>query len=80
MEYSYKFYQNKQCQFFPCHNLNNNIFSCLFCYCPLYCIEDCGGDYFINSKNIKDCSNCALPHLKSNYSYIINRLREEYDG
>lgn len=45
-----------------CHEKDS--INCLFCYCPLYYEEDCGGNYFINEKGIKDCSNCTFPHEK----------------
>lgn len=34
---SYRFFQNKECEYFPCHKTENEEeFNCLFCYCPLY--------------------------------------------
>ena len=34
---NYDFFQNKQCEYFPCHETDDEEgFSCLFCYCPLY--------------------------------------------
>ena len=40
----YDFFQHKQCEYFPCHaGADPETFSCLFCYCPLYCLgENCG--------------------------------------
>ena len=33
---NYKFFQHKDCEFFPCHKTNKpEDFNCLFCYCPL---------------------------------------------
>ena len=33
----YKFFQNKKCEYFPCHKgIPEEDFNCLFCYCPLY--------------------------------------------
>lgn len=69
---SYKFFQNKECEWYPCHN-NVNI-NCLFCFCPLYYIKDCGGNFIILDNGLKDCSNCLLPH--NNYDYIINKIKE----
>ena len=71
---SYKFFQNKDCEFFPCHitsDLDN--FSCLFCFCPLYPDKNCGGQFTMLDNGYKDCSQCALPHY--NYDYIIDRLK-----
>ena len=41
----YKFFQNRECEYFPCHEgADPETFSCLFCYCPLYALGDqCGG-------------------------------------
>ena len=75
MENSYKYFSNKSCQYYPCHNTkNSNEFNCLFCYCPLYRIEDCGGNYTILKNGIKDCSNCMIPHSANGYNYIISKL------
>ena len=71
---SYKFFQNTLCEFYPCHKFPHKDFNCLFCYCPLYLIKDCGGNYDILDNNIKDCSNCIVPHKPENYDYIIKKL------
>ena len=70
----YAFFQNRECEYFPCHKTNDpDNFSCLFCYCPLYVLgRDCGG----NPKycgGIKDCSDCLVPHVRGNYGRIIDR-------
>ena len=72
---SYKFFENKDCEFYPCHNSDK--INCLFCYCPLYFNYDCGGKYeIIEVKGIemKDCSNCTIPHNEEGYDYIVNKL------
>lgn len=75
MENSYKYFSNKSCQYYPCHNTKNpDEFNCLFCYCPLYRTEDCGGNYTILQNGIKDCSNCMIPHSANGYDYIISKL------
>lgn len=75
MKNSYNFFQNKECEFFPCHNVSSTEnFSCLMCFCPLYNYDDCGGDYVMLDK-LKDCSNCIKPHY--NYNYIIDRLADK---
>jgi hypothetical protein len=71
MQNSYRFFQNIDCQFFPCHSIDT--LNCLFCYCPLYNYE-CGGNYTILSNGVKDCSNCDLPHMLNGYDYIIDFL------
>ena len=43
----YMFFQNKECEMFPCHTgVPEESFNCLFCYCPLYALgEACGGSF-----------------------------------
>lgn len=73
MKNSYKFFQNKECEWFPCHStLSKENFSCLMCFCPLYCFDDCGGNYQMLENGIKDCSNCTIPHY--DYDYVIKKL------
>lgn len=41
---SYRFFQNRECKFFPCHEVQDeDDFNCLFCYCPLYLDDNCIG-------------------------------------
>ncbi|MDF2839597.1 MAG: metal-binding protein [Clostridia bacterium] len=76
MENKYKFFQHKECEYFPCHKINNiENFNCLFCYCPLYFLKDCGGNCVANS-GIKDCSNCLIPHGEKGYDYIVDKIME----
>ena len=76
MKYSSSFFQNRNCEYFPCHEAaDTERFSCLFCFCPLYNMEKCGGEYRILSNGVKDCFGCTLPHL--NYDYVIRMLKEE---
>ena len=49
----YKFFSHKQCEYYPCHQLDE--INCLFCYCPLYILKDCKGNYKLIG-DIKDCS------------------------
>lgn len=69
------FFQNKNCKYFPCHKgVEEAQFNCMFCYCPLYMLgERCGGNYTYTKDGIKDCSLCVIPHIKDNYSYIVDR-------
>ena len=64
MENSYRFYQNRECEYFPCHKVSNEEeFNCLFCFCPLYALgSGCGGNCSYTKEGIKDCSACLLPH------------------
>lgn len=72
----YKFFQNRQCEYFPCHRgVKEESFSCLFCYCPLYPLGDkCGGNFIYTENGIKDCSNCTKPHRRENYDLIMEQL------
>lgn len=70
---SYRFFCNKECEYFPCHATNDPMhFNCLFCYCPLYSMKACGGNYRVLESGVKDCSNCLLPHY--HYEYIVGKL------
>jgi len=74
---SYKFFENKDCEYYPCHD--GERLNCLFCFCPIYFIEDCGGRYGcvnINGKQVKDCSACGIPHSKNGYEYIIEKIKQ----
>lgn len=75
MSEHYKFFQNKKCEYFPCHKVSNNDdFNCLFCYCPLYMLQDkCGGN-FKYTNNVKDCSECTLPHGRSSHDFIMSKM------
>lgn len=74
MKNSYRFFQNKECEYFPCHRVKNDEnFNCLFCYCPLYFLEECGGNH-IDNMGIKDCTNCLIPHSENGYDYIVDKI------
>lgn len=76
MENSYKFYNNKDCIYLPCHKVKNvDNFNCMFCYCPLYFLEDCGGNYK-DRHGIKDCSDCLIPHGPNGYDIINKKIME----
>ena len=74
----YDFFQNKECEYFPCHeSADQDSFSCLFCYCPLYALGDkCGGNFRYLDNGIKDCSNCLRPHRRENYGKIMEKMPE----
>lgn len=77
---SHRFFQNKKCEYFPCHKVKeNDKFNCLFCYCPLYWLKDCGGNYNYLSNNVKDCSNCLIPHGINSWKIINDRLTKEFN-
>ena len=77
-EFSYKFFQNRDCKNFPCHkNVPENEFNCLFCYCPLYALgKTCGGNFKYTEKGIKSCIDCNFPHIRENYEKITKRFAE----
>lgn len=72
----YKFCQNRQCEYFPCHKgIADADFNCLFCYCPLYALGDkCGGNFRYLENGIKDCTNCSIPHRRENYDKIMGKM------
>lgn len=77
MDNSYKFFKNTDCKYFPCHKVSDDSdFNCLFCYCPLYLLDDCGGNYDM-STGVKNCTNCLIPHKVKGYDYIQKKLKEE---
>ena len=70
--YSYKFFQNVDCKYFPCHKVKDiKNFSCLWCYCPLFS--------FCEDAKEGKCKDCLIPHLKENYNDIIEDLRRRYE-
>jgi Zn-finger protein len=78
MSDNYKFFQHKDCEYFPCHKgVDAEDFNCLFCYCPLYFLgRECGGSFTYTKKGVKNCMGCSRPHRRENYEVIIDRLRE----
>lgn len=79
---SYRFFQNRECEFFPCHEVQDeDDFNCLFCYCPLYLDDNCIGspEYIITGRGqrIKDCSSCLVVHRPEMYDKVIAHLRRQ---
>ena len=74
---SHRFFENRECQYFPCHK-GLKEFNCMFCYCPLYNIEDCPGNPGYKEKDgkkIKVCVECAFPHKPENYDVVVKVLK-----
>lgn len=73
---NYDFFQHRECEYFPCHRgADPETFSCLFCYCPLYCLgENCGGNVHYTQSGIKDCKDCLYPHRRENYDRICEKM------
>lgn len=78
---NYKFYQNKKCEYFPCHKLENEEeFNCLFCYCPLYALgNQCGGNFVYLENGIKSCMNCIKPHDSQGYDHVMQHMKQVMD-
>ena len=79
MKHSHRFFQNKDCKYFPCHK-GLDEFNCLFCYCPMYAKEKCPGNpKYIQKEDriIKVCTDCSFPHQPESYDVILKMLRGE---
>jgi len=74
----YRFFQNRECEYFPCHTgVTEQDFNCLFCYCPLYTLgEKCGGNFTYTDTGIKSCEACNFPHKRENYTVVLKRFPE----
>lgn len=75
------FFQNSECEFFPCHSMDHSEeMNCIFCFCPLYLKRECPGNpVWIQGKKgrkIKDCSQCLFPHKAENYEKIQKLILE----
>ena len=73
-------FQNVDCRYFPCHDtVPLEDFNCLFCYCPLMFIGECGGRYTIMESGFKDCSKCTRNHDKDSLikGYISEQEYQE---
>lgn len=79
MKNNYRFFNNQACEYFPCHQTEiPEEFNCLFCYCPLYLVDACGGKYKMRG-TIKDCSACMIPHHPKGYDYILKKIKKVLD-
>ena len=78
MKNSFRFFKNPECDHFPCHETSEtDDFNCLFCYCPLYHFDDCGGNHTFTDNGLKNCSRCLLPHRANGYEYIIGVISKK---
>ena len=75
---SYKFFQNKACEYFPCHDIDEDKMNCLFCYCPLYALQDkCGGKPKFLENGIKSCENCTATHYgEEAWEFVNSKIHE----
>ncbi|WP_430884794.1 cysteine-rich small domain-containing protein [Fusibacter sp. JL216-2] len=77
MSENYKKFQHKNCEYFPCHKgVSEDVYNCLFCYCPLYMLKDACGGNFKFTHGIKDCSDCTIPHGENSYEYIMSKMKD----
>ena len=77
MKNSHRFFENKECKYFPCHKGLEDI-NCLFCYCPLCRQEDCPGNPKLVEKEgrvVKVCTRCTFPHQPENYEKVVQILK-----
>ncbi|GAB6124771.1 cysteine-rich small domain-containing protein [Humidesulfovibrio idahonensis] len=78
MSEHFKHFQNAACEYFPCHKgVDTAAFNCLFCYCPLFFLKDCGGNPAWRGL-VKDCTGCSLPHAPGGWAAIQTRLGQAY--
>ncbi len=78
MDNSYRYFENRDCKYYPCHEGIKEM-NCLFCYCPLYHLQKCpGSPRFIakNGRTIKVCTDCVFPHQPENYEKVIEIVKE----
>jgi Zn-finger protein len=79
MDNSHRFFSNRDCRFFPCHATDRpEEFNCLFCFCPLYFFEDCGGNGTVLDSGIKDCTHCLIPHRPEGYDHVLSKLKGRF--
>lgn len=74
--HSYRFYQNRKCEYFPCHEMEREKLNCLFCYCPLYQTR-CPGEAHavrVGDREVKDCSRCDFPHRPENFDTVVEHI------
>ena len=79
---SEKYFENVACPYYPCHKFPDTEgpihMNCLFCFCPLYHMENCPGNPTYKEKNgkiIKVCTNCTFPHIRDNYEIVMDTMR-----
>ncbi|MBQ9550542.1 MAG: metal-binding protein [Lachnospiraceae bacterium] len=81
---SFKYFENRECRYYPCHDMpGDKGVNCLFCYCPLFHLNDCPGEYHYIEKNgriRKSCVDCSYIHDEDNYREILKLLRDSTDS
>lgn len=77
MKNNSQFFENTGCEYYPCHKDIDHI-NCLFCFCPLYFLDNCPGKYKIiehGGKAIKSCIDCDYPHRAENYDKVMRIIK-----
>jgi len=83
MDNSFRFFENRDCEYYPCHKDVDDL-NCLFCFCPFYFWEECPGrnEHIIkpDGRRIKNCSKCSFPHFPENRDRIMEILKMGQDA
>lgn len=75
MKNSSSYFENRECEYFPCHKNAGEHFNCLFCFCPLYALgSECGGNFSYTEQGVKDCSACLIPHSEKGHEHVFSKL------
>lgn len=77
MENSHRFFENRECQYYPCHKGISEI-NCMFCYCPMYSFSNCPGNPEYIERDgcmVKKCTGCTYPHIPENYDNVMKVLK-----
>ena len=74
---NYKFFQHKDCEFFPCTRLINRRISTA-CSAIVLCMRSATNawNFQYTDTGFKDCTNCMFPHVRSNYEKILERYQD----
>ena len=72
----YSYYSHTECEFFPCHKTEDpQNFNCLFCFCPLYRLDDaCGGHFTYTENGITKTALVLVGDVITHSNYAKSRL------
>lgn len=72
---------NTSCEYYPCHECENESQYCDFCYCPFYpCGDGSTGGKWIKNKGVWSCEDCEWIHQKNTVECIrkgLNNILED---
>ncbi len=77
-EKHYDFFQNRLCEYYPCHPVQTPRPSAA-CFATVRStpwVTGCGGNFHYTPNGIKDCTHCLRPHIRENYSKILEKMPE----